>query len=154
MSWRLKVPVVLAISAAVALAGCGSCESGKPPAPPVATPTAVAPAAPTVAPTAAAPAAAAPQEAEADCFVILDGEPDYGPPPLKVVFETEVDCTSSPLTYSWDFGDGTKGGNEANPTHAYEKPGDYVATVTVTAPDGGKGTDDIDISVDESADAE
>jgi hypothetical protein len=136
------IQIVLALSA-VGVAGCRSCQSGERTPPP--TPT-VPPAAPTAA------SAAAPRGEEADCFVILDGEPDYGPPPLEVAFETEVDCTSSPLTYSWDFGDGTKGGNEANPTHVYEKPAEYVATVTVRAPDGGEGADDIDISVE--ADAE
>lgn len=87
--------------------------------------------------------------ADVDCFVIVDGEPDLGAPPLKVVFETEVDCTSEPALYEWDFGDGTKGGNEPAPTHVYDKEGDFLAIVTVTAPDGAVGTDEIDITVDE-----
>ena len=137
---RAVAPALLAF----AFAGCGGCHSGSTPPPP-ATPTAAAPAAP-----AAAPAAAAPgdQEGEIDCFVIVDAEPDFGGPPLVVNFTTETDCTAEPVTYSWDFGDGSKGGNEANPSHTYDKPGDYVATVTTTAPDGGQGTDEIDITVD------
>jgi len=94
------------------------------------------------------PPAAAVEEVEADCFVIVDAEPDFGAPPLKVQFETEIDCTAEPVTYSWDFGDGTTGGNEANPTHVYDKPGDYIATVITKSPDGGEGEDEIDITVD------
>src|SRR5262245_38175382 len=109
---------------AALLCGCGSCQN-------TAEKTAPAPAAapqqqaPATAPAAAQkPAAQAPATAaqpEVDCFVLVDAEPDFGKPPLKVQFETEIDCTGSPVTYSWDFGDGKTGGNEANPSHVYEK---------------------------------
>ena len=139
---------ILAITAA--LGGCGGCNENKAPtapAPPAATAPPAAPAgeAPATAPQAAAPGGAA---AEIDCFVIVDAEPDFGAPPLTVNFITEIDCTGQPVTYSWDFGDGSKGGNDPKPSHVYPKPGDYVATVTVTAPDGGTGSDEIDITVD------
>jgi len=137
--WRSLTPVAMVF----AFAGCGGCHSSSPP--PAAAPTVVA-AAPTVAAAPAVPPGEA--ENEIDCFVIVDAEPDFGSPPLAVTFSTETDCTAEPVTYSWDFGDGTKGGNEANPSHTYQKPGDYVATVTTTAPDGGRGTDEIDITVD------
>jgi PKD repeat protein len=140
----------LLLLATISLAGCGGCNGDKP-APPAA-----APAAPAATPTASAEAAAgataavAPEQGnEVDCFVIVDAEPDFGVPPLTVHFTTETDCTGSPVTFSWDFGDGSKGGNEAQPSHKYEKAGDYIATVTATAPDGGNGTDEIDITVDE-----
>lgn len=140
-----------AVLVAGALAGCGGCQpdSTPPPAQPAAEPT-VAPAAPAAEPAAeAAPPAIAPaDEGEVDCFVIVDAEPDFGAPPLTVNFTTETDCTGSPVTFSWDFGDGTTGGNEANPSHTYDKPGDFIAVVTATAPDGGQGTDEIDITVD------
>lgn len=138
---------------AAMLCGCGSCQNsgqtGQPPAP------AAAPQAPPAAQKPAEPAAQAPATAaqpEVDCFVLVDAEPDFGKPPLKVVFETEIDCTGSPVTYSWDFGDGKTGGNEANPSHVYEKPGEYVATVKVKAPDGGEGEDEIDITADDDLD--
>jgi hypothetical protein len=128
------------------LAGCGGCNGDKPPPPAAATPTAAA-AAPAAA--AGATAAVVPEEGgEVDCFVIVDAEPDFGAPPLTVNFTTETDCTGSPVTFSWDFGDGKKGGNEPNPSHTYEAAGDYVAVVTTTAPDGGSGSDEIDITVD------
>jgi len=137
----------------LSLAGCGGCNGDKPAPPPGPTPPPAA--APAAATAAAAPAAAGAtaavvpeQGTEVDCFVIVDAEPDFGAPPLTVQFSTETDCTGSPVTFSWDFGDGSKGGNEANPTHTYEKAGDFVAVVSTTAPDGGTGTDEIDITVD------
>lgn len=140
------------------LTGCGSCAPGEkttaPPAPAPQAPAAQQPAAP-AAPAAQPPAAQAPATAaqpEVDCFVLVDAEPDFGPPPLKVQFETEIDCTGSPVTYTWDFGDGKTGGSEANPSHVYDKPGEYVAVVKVKAPDGGEGEDEIDITVDDDLD--
>jgi hypothetical protein len=130
------------------LAGCDGCNGDKPVPPPAAAPAALTPTAPAGAAAPAAPAATADPGAEADCFVIVDAETDFGPPPLTVQFTTETDCTGSPVTFSWDFGDGTKGGNEPNPTHVYEKAGDFIAMVTTTAPDGGTGEDEIDITVD------
>jgi PKD domain len=134
--------------------GCGGCQTEE-----QAKPAAPAPAAaekPKVEqraekPTAATPATAG-GESEPDCFVIVDAEPDFGPPPLKVQFMTEIDCTAEPVNYTWDFGDGTAGGNEPNPVHVYEKPGDYVAIVTTRSPDGGEGEDEMDISVDADLD--
>ncbi len=141
--------VVLLAGASIWLGGCSGCGGchGETPAPAVA-PTAV----PTTSEAAAAGATAAvvpEQGGEVDCFVIVDADPDFGAPPLTVNFTTETDCTGSPVTFSWDFGDGTKGGNDPKPSHTYQKAGDYIATVTVTAPDGGSGTDEIDLTVDE-----
>lgn len=90
-----------------------------------------------------------PPELLEDCFVFVDAEPDYGEAPLTAHFTTELECEDKAVTYRWDFGDGTTGGNEANPKHTYEKAGDYIATVTVTAADGSTGSDEIDIFVDE-----
>ena len=148
---RATLTTLLLLGAA-SLTGCGGCNSGKP-ATPAAKPAATTPAADTPpaagAPTAATGAATTPAASEADCFVIVDAEPDFGAPPLTVHFTTETDCTGSPVTFSWDFGDGTKGENDPKPSHTYDKVGDYIAVVTATAPDGGNGTDEIDITVDE-----
>jgi PKD repeat protein len=144
---RRLVPALLA-ALMLSLAGCGGCNGTNPPA---ASPTA-APAVTATAPEPAAAPATAPTGEPAndvDCFVIVDAEPDFGAPPLTVHFTTETDCTGSPVTFSWDFGDGSKGGNDPKPSHTYQKAGDYIATVTATAPDGGTGTDEIDITVDE-----
>jgi len=132
---------------AAAFSGCGGCNDSKAPSAPA--PAATVPPAPAAGEAPEAPKAAAPAaDSEVDCFVIVDAEPDFGAPPLNVNFITEIDCTGQPVTYSWDFGDGTKGGNDPKPSHSYAKAGDYVATVTVSAPDGGTGSDEIDITVD------
>jgi hypothetical protein len=90
-----------------------------------------------------------PKEMKSDCFVFVDAEPDYGDAPVTAHFTTELECGNKPVTYSWDFGDGTTGGNEANPSHTYTKEGDYIAVVTVKTAEGEEGTDEIDIFVDE-----
>ena len=143
---------IFLITLAAAFTGCGGCNENKAPSAPAQPAPTAAAAAPEPAqqqqgeaPKAAAPAGS---DSEVDCFVIVDAEPDFGAPPLNVNFVTEIDCTGQPVTYSWDFGDGTKGGNDPKPSHSYAKAGDYVATVTVTAPDGGTGSDEIDITVD------
>jgi PKD repeat protein/flagellar hook assembly protein FlgD len=46
--------------------------------------------------------------------------------------------TAAGFTYHWDFGDGNSS-DEQNPTHAYDSPGTYEATLTVTDKDGGVG---------------
>jgi peptide/nickel transport system substrate-binding protein len=52
-----------------------------------------------------------------------------------------TDPDNDPLTYSWNFGDGTTG-TGASPTHAYSVPGRYVALVTVDDAKGGTATND------------
>jgi hypothetical protein len=144
------------VAALFCWSGCGGCqpeeEVKQPPPAAVQQPPAEKPAEQAMPPTAPPQAAEGTGEEEPDCFVIVDAEPDFGPPPLKVQFMTEIDCTAEPVTYSWDFGDGTTGGNEPNPVHIYEKPGDYVAVVTTKSPDGGEGEDEMDITVDAELD--
>jgi PKD repeat protein/glucose/arabinose dehydrogenase/type 1 glutamine amidotransferase len=53
---------------------------------------------------------------------------------------------SGGVAYSWDFGDGSAGSTEADPTHQYAAPGTYTATLTVTY-DGGE-TDSKEIEVE------
>jgi hypothetical protein len=143
---------------ALTLVGCeGSCQRTKESAPgsaavqkaPKGPATPDAPRA-TVAPDAVSKEAPTPpKEPKSDCFVFVDAEPDYGDAPVTAHFTTEIECGNKPVTYSWDFGDGTTGGNEANPSHTYTKEGDYIAVVTVKTADGEEGTDEIDIFVDE-----
>ncbi len=132
------------------VSGCGGCqnETASTPPPQAAVPQNAQPATSTG-------QAAAPGDQnvdEDDCIVIIDVEPDYGPPPLTVEFSSEVECTKGQPTYKWDFGDGT-GSEEANPKHTYKEAGDFTAKVTVTA---GSATaeDEIDILVEEDEEAE
>jgi PKD repeat protein len=59
-----------------------------------------------------------------------------------VTFSGSCSDTSSDLgsmTYSWDFGDGSKGSG-ANPTHVYTQAGVYTVVLTVTDDDGASDT--------------
>lgn len=133
----------------LALSGCGSCQPPVSPPPSTARPDAGAAAVPPTVPTGAAAVPADSGRREGDCFVYVDADPDFGDAPLTAHFTTEVDCGNKTVTYRWDFGDGTSGGNEPNPSHEFQKDGEYLVTVTVTAPDGATGSDEIDIYVDE-----
>lgn len=61
--------------------------------------------------------------------------PTSGNAPLAVLF-TDT-STGVPITWQWDFGDGT-GSSAKNPAHTYQYPGLYSVTLTVT---NGYGSD-------------
>ena len=56
-----------------------------------------------------------------------------GPTPLTVNFSSagSSDPEGQPLTYSWNFGDGTTS-TQANPSHTYTVAGPYQARLTVS----------------------
>ncbi len=66
--------------------------------------------------------------------------PSYGPAPLSVSFSSSgtYDPEGQPLTYDWDFGDGTAHSSQPNPTHIYGPggtptvPTKYTVTLKVT----------------------
>lgn len=150
----MKQLILIAVALATLAGGCSSCqqpeEAPSAPAPAAAPDAAAQPQAAEPAPAEQAPAAQVPPVGvDADCFVILDANPDYGAAPLKVEFSADVDCTSGEPTYAWDFGDGSPVSTEANPVHTYTKPGDYPASVTVTGSGGGTDSDELDILVEE-----
>jgi PKD domain len=89
------------------------------------------------------------QEDEADCSVIADADPDFGPPPLAVHFSVDYECTADHATVSWNFGDGSTASGETAPTHTYNQVGDFTARVIVTTPDGLTASDEVDISVEQ-----
>jgi glucose/arabinose dehydrogenase/regulation of enolase protein 1 (concanavalin A-like superfamily) len=68
---------------------------------------------------------------------VVDGDPQAGLSPLTVQFSSEgsSDPDGQPITYSWDFGDGTSS-SDANPTKTYSADGVYTAALTVS--DGEK----------------
>lgn len=90
-------------------------------------------------------------DGEPDCFVMLDAEPDFGEPPLTVQFVAEASCTATPIAYTWEFGDGSTGDSRPRQSHTYEHPGEYVAVVRVSSPDGGASDDEMEISVDSAS---
>lgn len=60
--------------------------------------------------------------------------PTNGLLPLTVTFSSAgtSDPNGRPLTYDWDFGDGTAHSSAANPSHAYTTKGSFTAKLTVT----------------------
>jgi glucose/arabinose dehydrogenase/PKD repeat protein len=73
--------------------------------------------------------------------------PTHGDPPLNVSFDgtTSFDPDGDPLTYEWDFGDGSAHQTSATATHTYAAAGEYNATLTVRDDRGGEGTTTIHI---------
>lgn len=55
--------------------------------------------------------------------------------------------TGDDLSFEWDFGDGSPLSNEENPTHAFQAPGMYMVTLTVTNP-AGNDTYSLEIEVE------
>jgi uncharacterized repeat protein (TIGR01451 family) len=60
--------------------------------------------------------------------------PNAGAGPLTTQFSSagSSDPYGLPLTYSWDFGDGSAASTLANPSHTYTSNGTYTATLTVS----------------------
>jgi PKD repeat protein len=58
--------------------------------------------------------------------------PNEGPAPLNVSFMDQ--SAGAPVSWSWDFGDGT-GSHDQNPTHHYASPGSYDVSLTVKSAD-------------------
>lgn len=148
-----RIPfAVFLLSALLTLAGCQSCqETSSPPAKPAQK------AAPQAKPAAgggeqmeAVPAED--DEVDEDALVLLaEGDPEDGEAPLTVKFfvESLIEDEMHNPQYKWDFGDGSPISSEASPTHVYEKPGSYVATIRIVDGKGDLGWDEVDIDVEE-----
>ena len=132
---RLGLALVLGF-----LIGCGGSEEP-----------AKQPAAPATPPTTAQSQGQATPPANAEEYeldVIVEGEPDEGAPPLTVKFQGYVEeDEGGPWKFAWDFGDGSSS-TEQNPTHVYQKEGEYTASLTVTDTRSYTGSDEIDIFVE------
>jgi glucose/arabinose dehydrogenase/PKD repeat protein len=65
--------------------------------------------------------------------VVASASPRSGAPPLNVTFSSagSQDPEGQPITYSWDFGDGSPLSTAANPSHTYAA-GAYSARLTVS----------------------
>ena len=75
------------------------------------------------------------------------GDPSTGQAPLAVQFSAAgSDPDGDALTYMWQFGDGQQSFLQ-NPSHVYQQPGTYTATVTVTDGNGGSGTATVQVVV-------
>jgi PKD repeat protein len=139
MSRILPSVMMIAIAMAAVLAACTR-EQAKPVTQATATPASVA---------APAPQVSADAGDTDELYVDLDADPDEGAPPLTVKFTSTIEDATPPLTYKWDFGDGSAPSTEANPTHIYQKAGEYTATLSVKDSKGISGSEDVDILVEE-----
>ena len=72
--------------------------------------------------------------------------PTHGALPLNVSFDgtTSFDPDGDPLTYEWDFGDGSAHQTTATATHTYTTAGTFTASLTVRDNRGGEGHDNPD----------
>jgi PKD repeat protein len=140
---RILPFLMIVVAMAAALAACTR-DDGKTTAQATATP-----AAKVAAPAPQAQASGTANEVVDELYVDLDADPDEGPPPLTVKFTSTIEDATGAVTYSWDFGDGSAAGTEANPTHVYQKPGEYTATLSVKDSKGIAGSEDVDILVEE-----
>lgn len=66
--------------------------------------------------------------------------------PFDVAFTCESTTGNEPLTYSWDFGDGTPHINDPIITHTYSDEDTFTATCTVTDSDNDSDSSSIDIT--------
>lgn len=73
---------------------------------------------------------------------VISADPTSGSPPLTVNLSGSgsSDPDGDPLSYSWDFGDGSPAESGATVSHIYQNSGPYTATLTVSDGRGAAGT--------------
>jgi PKD repeat protein len=83
----------------------------------------------------------------------FDASPTDPEPGESVAFDAadSTDADGSVASYEWAFGDGNTA-TGVSPTHAYDEPGDYDVTLTVTDDDGATDTTTQTVSVAEPSD--
>lgn len=79
--------------------------------------------------------------------VTVSASPQSGNSPLLVTFTSTASDTDGYITgYSWNFGDGNTS-TLSQPTHVYQSPGSYSATLTVTDNGGAMSSASVQITV-------
>jgi glucose/arabinose dehydrogenase/PKD repeat protein len=76
--------------------------------------------------------------------------PTSGPSPLTISFSgaESSDPDSDPITYDWDFADGTAHSTDRAPVHVYSNSGEFDAHLTVTDDKGASAIATVHVSVD------
>lgn len=72
-----------------------------------------------------------------------------GRAPISIQFNASLssDPEFLPLSYQWDFGDGTTSDQQSPPRHTFSVPGDYVVRLVVSDPLGLNGTSEFLVKV-------
>ncbi len=68
--------------------------------------------------------------------------------PYKIAFVAKTNNQNKPLTYQWEFGDGSTS-NDQNPIHSFKKTGLYQTRLIVSDSYGNTGLDIITINIKE-----
>src|SRR5262249_15499845 len=76
-----------------------------------------------------------------------DSDTDEGKAPLTIQFKADIEGGTPPLTYLWQFGDGSPDSTEANPKHTYQKAGKHRADLEVKDAGGDSDSDYLEIDV-------
>lgn len=85
--------------------------------------------------------------AETSFTTVAAPQADFSADMTEVGVDQDVTFTDNssggvaPLTYQWDFGDGSQQSTDPNPTHPYSSPGTYTVTLTITDAAGGPNTE-------------
>lgn len=79
---------------------------------------------------------------------VIDYSPEFGKPPLKVLFDAtgSYDPDGTVISYSWSFGDGESAAG-AKLFHTFSRRGSYVITLTVKDNDGLPGVAQVNVRV-------
>ena len=83
----------------------------------------------------------------------ISAVPTSGLAPLPVFFSSNgsSDPDGDPITFSWDFGDGSPVSSDSNPSHTYTTDGSYEVTLTVSDDSGATDVESITVTVGNTA---
>ena len=80
---------------------------------------------------------------------LASADPTSGTAPLTVQFkgDSSYDPEGNPISFYWEFDDGSPPGSEPNPSHVFENPGVYTVTLDIEDDQGAAATTRIQITV-------
>jgi PKD repeat protein len=82
-----------------------------------------------------------------DLAVHLSASPATGEAPLKVFLSANTTGASPPISYSWNFGDGTTGTTGPGVTHLFTSAGSFLVSVSLLDGRGGRGSTSMTVHV-------
>ena len=78
--------------------------------------------------------------------VDITATPPSGIAPLSVLFDPGSMGGDLPLSFAWEFGDGTTS-SQSDPSHVFQMPGTYTVSLKVTDSNGDEATDSAQVVV-------